>query len=359
MSDVKKYFAKQLLKWSKVENDRPMPWKGEKDPYKIWLSEIILQQTRVEQGWAYYNRFISTFPDVKKLAKAPEEKVFKLWEGLGYYTRCKNLIATAKFIANKKKGVFPDNYDEILSLKGVGPYTAAAIASFAFNLPHAVVDGNVFRVLSRFFGINTATDTTTGKKIFTALAEELLEKKQAGIYNQAIMDFGAIICKPQNPLCAICPLKSKCVALLTGKVDVLPVKAGKMIKKLRWFYYFILEYNGKIFVRKRGPKEIWENLYEFLLFEADGLMSLEEMQATNFFKNIAGKNKAVVLHVSKMYKQQLTHQTLQGCFIQLKLNQEPILDGYKAVTYNELKKLAFPKFITGYLAENELRAFER
>jgi A/G-specific adenine glycosylase len=359
MSNGKKYFKKKLLQWNVEKNDRPMPWKGEKNPYKIWLSEIILQQTRVEQGWEYYNRFVSTFPDIKKLAKAPEETVFKLWEGLGYYTRCKNLIATAKFIANEKQGVFPDTYEGILNLKGIGPYTAAAVASFAFNLPHAVVDGNVFRVLSRFFGIDTATDTTIGKKLFTELAEELLDIKQPGIYNQAIMDFGAVICKPQNPLCTECPLKNKCVALLQDKVNLLPVKDGKLTKKLRWFYYFIVEHNGKVYVRKRGPKEIWENLHEFLLLETDRLMSLQEIKATHFFKNILGKNKAVVLHVSKIYKQQLTHQTLQGSFIQFKLAQEPHLKGYKAVSYKEMKKLAFPKFITGFLAENDLKAFER
>ena len=359
MNNGKKYFLKKLLQWNKEENDRPMPWKGEKDPYKIWLSEIILQQTRVEQGWTYYNRFVSTFPDIKKLAKAPEQKVFKLWEGLGYYTRCKNLIATAKFIAKEKQGLFPDTYDEILSLKGIGPYTAAAIASFAFNLPYAVVDGNVFRVLSRFFAIDTATDSITGKKLFTSLAAELLDKKQAGIYNQAIMDFGAVICKPKNPLCATCPLKNKCVAFLEDKVDLLPVKAGKLTKKLRWFYYFIVEFNGKIYVRKRGPKEIWENLYQFLLFETDRLMPIEEIKETSFFRNIAGKNKAGILRVSKMYKQQLTHQTISGCFIEVKLEKEPTLKDYKPVSLKQLMKLPFPRFITGFLAENELRAFER
>jgi A/G-specific adenine glycosylase len=166
MSDSKKYFTKNLLSWNSNINDRPMPWKGESNPYKIWLSEIILQQTRVEQGWDYYNRFVATFPTIESLAKAPEQKVFKLWEGLGYYTRCKNLITTAKFIANGKQGIFPDKYEEILALKGIGPYTAAAIASFAFNLPFAVVDGNVFRVLSRFFGIDDAIDSTAGKKLF-------------------------------------------------------------------------------------------------------------------------------------------------------------------------------------------------
>ena len=358
MSNSYKYFSKKLLLWNKQENDRPMPWKGEKNPYKIWLSEIILQQTRVDQGWAYFTRFVSTFSDIKKLAKAPEKKIFKLWEGLGYYTRCKNMIATAKFIANEKQGVFPDAYDEILNLKGVGPYTAAAIASFAFNLPHAVVDGNVFRVLSRFFGIDAATDSNAGKKIFTALAEELLDKKQPGIYNQAIMDFGAVICKPQNPLCTACALKNKCIAFLQNKVSILPVKAGKLTKKLRWFYYFIVEFNGKIYVRKRGPKEIWENLYEFLLYETDKLMTIEEIKETVFFKDIVYKNKAVVLDVSKIYKQQLTHQTLQGSFIQLKLQLAPSLKTYKAVSYKQMRQLAFPKFITGFLAENDLKAFE-
>jgi A/G-specific adenine glycosylase len=359
MSNGKKYFTKQLLEWNKMENDRPMPWKGEKDPYKIWLSEIILQQTRVAQGWEYYNRFIATFPDVKKLAKASNEKVFKLWEGLGYYTRCKNLIATAKLIAKEKEGVFPDTYTEIISLKGIGPYTAAAIASFAYNLPHAVVDGNVFRVLSRFFGIETPTDSTTGKKLFTALAEELLDKTEPGIYNQAIMDFGAVICKPQSPLCVSCPLINKCEAFLHQKIDELPVKTGKMKKKARWFYYFIVEYGGKIYVRKRGPKEIWENLYEFVLFESDKLLSVKELQSTEFYKNTTAKNKAVILQVSQMYKQQLTHQTIRGCFIQVKLQREPLLRGYKPVTYNKISKLPFPKFITGYLAENELQSFER
>jgi A/G-specific adenine glycosylase len=359
MDTDKKYFSKQLLQWNKIQNKRAMPWKGEKDPYKIWLSEIILQQTRVEQGWAYYNRFVSTFPNIKKLAAAPEEKVFKLWEGLGYYSRCKNLIATAKFIANEKQGKFPDSYEEILSLKGIGPYTAAAVASFAFNLPHAVVDGNVFRVLSRFFGIDTPTDSTAGKKLFTELAEALLDKKLPGIYNQTIMDFGAVICKPQNPLCAACPLKTRCTALLEGKVDMLPVKAGKLIKKERWLYYLIVAYNGKIYVRKRGAKEIWENLYEFVLLETNKLSSFEEIKNSKFFRNITGENNTTILHVSKIYKQQLTHQTIHGNFIQLKVNNEPPFKDYKAVTYKQLNKLPFPKFITGYLAENELKAFER
>jgi len=359
METDKSFFTKKLLRWNKDHNTRLMPWKGEPDPYKIWLSEIILQQTRVEQGWDYYNRFIAAFPDIKKLAGAPEQKVFKLWEGLGYYSRCKNLIVTAKFIAKEKQGKFPDNYEEILQLKGIGPYTAAAITSFAFNLPYAVVDGNVFRLLSRFFGISTPIDSSTGKKTFTALADELLDKKQPGIYNQAIMDLGAVICKPKNPACASCLLKARCVARLQGKTDQLPVKEGKLIKRSRWFYYFIIEQGGKVYIRKRGAKDIWENLYEFILLEAESPLTVEELKLTSLFKALTAKNKNLPIRFSKIYRQQLTHQTINGLFIQIKLKQPMFFKGYKEVSFKEMAKLPFPKFITGYLTENDLETFER
>ena len=203
----KKFFTKELLQWNKYDNDRVMPWKYEKDPYKIWISEIILQQTRVSQGLEYYNRFIKRFPKAKSIAIAPEHVVFKLWEGLGYYSRCKNIIESAKYISNELQGNFPSTFNDILKLKGIGTYTASAIASFAYNLPYAVLDGNVFRVLSRYFGIKIPVDTQQGKNYYSSLAYELLDKKSPGIYNQSIMDFGATVCKPL-PLCEICPLKS-------------------------------------------------------------------------------------------------------------------------------------------------------
>ena len=206
------YFTQQLLQWNQTANHRAMPWKGEKDPYKIWLSEIILQQTRVDQGWAYYEKFIFAYPTIQDLAKAKDEKVFKLWEGLGYYNRCRNLLHTARQITNHSKGIFPNTYDALLALKGIGPYTAAAIASFAFNLPYAVVDGNVFRVIARYEGIDVPTDTTAGKRLFETRAAALLDKKRAGLYNQAIMDFGATVCKPFAPNCNNCPLQKTCVA---------------------------------------------------------------------------------------------------------------------------------------------------
>lgn len=354
MNKNKEFFTRQLLIWHDEENIRQMPWKGETDPYKIWLSEIILQQTRVEQGREYYNRFVKTFPTIEKLARAPEERIFKLWEGLGYYTRCKNLIATAKFIANERKGVFPDKYQDILALKGVGPYTAAAIASFAFNLPHAVVDGNVFRVLARFFGIDTAIDSTAGKKEFSILAEKLLMKSEPGKYNQAIMDIGAVICKPQNPLCTHCFLQQKCVAYTKDLTNQLPVKAGKLIKKERWLYYLVLEYDGKIYVRKRGANDIWENLYEFILLDSGIQLSEEEIKENVLVKKLSGLNKKAKIKLSGLYKQQLTHQNLHGSFIYIKTMIKPEIKGYKAISYKELNQLAFPKFINAYLTENKL-----
>ncbi|MEO7524659.1 MAG: A/G-specific adenine glycosylase [Ferruginibacter sp.] len=345
-------FTHTLLTWNRHQNLRTMPWKGEKDPYKIWLSEIILQQTRVEQGWAYYNKFLKTYPTIKALADAPENEVFKLWEGLGYYTRCRNLVATARFISNELEGKFPDDYESILQLKGVGPYTAAAIASFAFNLPHAVVDGNVMRVLSRFFGIKKNIDDNDGKKIFATLANKLLEKGVAGLYNQAIMDFGATICKPQSPLCSHCVFSARCEAYLQNAVNDYPVKSKKLIKKHRWFYYIIAEYKGKIFVRKRLEKDIWQNLYEFILIETSQECSPPEIMGMPSFKEVAGKESEVI-NVSRVFKQQLTHQTIHGFFIRIKLKKAPLLEIYKAEKKEALLLQPFPRFITGYFDESD------
>src|SRR5579872_3703919 len=257
MSSKKALFSDILLKWHKRKNDRKMPWKGEKNPYRIWLSEVILQQTRVDQGWAYYEKFLDEFPTVHHLAIAPEQKVFKLWEGLGYYNRCRNLIATAKKIDAEYNGEFPTTYEEILALKGIGPYTAAAIASLAFGLPHAVVDGNVTRVLSRYYGEFTPIDSTAGKKFYAELAAELLNKEQADIYNQAIMDFGATICLPRNPLCLSCMQRTACQAQQNGWTTQLPVKEKSVSKKQRWLYYFLVETpDGKAYIRQRTAKDI-------------------------------------------------------------------------------------------------------
>jgi A/G-specific adenine glycosylase len=352
---TKEYFTRWLLHWNKTQNNRAMPWKGEKDPYKIWLSEIILQQTRVEQGRDYYNRFVAAFPNISRLAKAPETKVFKLWEGLGYYTRCKNLLATARFIANERKGKFPETYDEILALKGVGPYTAAAIASFAYNLPHAVVDGNVFRVLARYFGVDKAVDNAEGKKYFTELAAELLDKKNAGIYNQALMDFGAVVCKPQQPLCTNCPLQKNCAAFATNKTTVLPVKEKKIQVKNRWFCYFIVLCKNEVLVRRRGAGDIWEGLYEFVLQENKADIAVKKLSIHPFVKMFAAKYPiAIGWETSPVYKQLLSHQQINGRFVTIKATKKMELQGYNWITLKKLKSLPFPKFITAYLKEKNV-----
>ena len=325
-----------------------MPWKGEKDPYKIWLSEIILQQTRVEQGWKYYEKFIAVFPDINRLAAAKDEKIYKLWEGLGYYSRCKNLIETARFISKKLNGIFPDKFEDILSLKGVGNYTASAIASFAHNLPYAVVDGNVFRVLSRVFGIKKPIDSTEGKKFFSQLAFELLDKKKPGIYNQALMDFGAVICKPQNPCCNNCVLRSHCFAFKNDLVNKLPVKEKKVKITTRWFNYLVIEFRGKVYIRKRTANDIWKNLHEFVLIETSSNASVNKVLATAEKDNILNKKSYKLLSVSPISFQQLSHQKIQGRFIKITLRKELVLPGFKPVSSKQLSRHAFPRFINAY-----------
>ncbi|MGN6439843.1 MAG: A/G-specific adenine glycosylase [Agriterribacter sp.] len=349
------FFTRKLLEWNKKSNQRIMPWKGEKDPYRIWLSEIILQQTRVEQGWDYYLKFVEHFPTVSHLATSPETKVFKLWEGLGYYSRCRNLIATAKIIFNDLGGQFPTDYTGILALKGIGPYTASAIASFAFNLPYAVVDGNVQRVIARFFGIDTPIDSTKGKALFAERANELLDKKNPGTYNQAIMDFGATICKPQAPLCSNCVLNKECVAFNENKVELLPVKEKKIVKKNRWFYYLLLHFEDKLYVKQRMAKDIWQHLHEFYLLESDKALTIEALKKDTRLEMFFRQKGTIIQSASKEYRQQLTHQTLHGRFIEVQLSAPPRLGTeFKAIPYEELDDLAFPKFIITYLQEKNV-----
>jgi A/G-specific adenine glycosylase len=350
---MKKMFTGRLLHWHKTVNRREMPWKGEKDPYKIWLSEVILQQTRVAQGWNYYNRFIEKYPRIQNLAAARDQDVFKLWEGLGYYNRCRNLLFTAREIVTRYKGVFPNTYESILELKGVGPYTAAAIASFAYNLPYAVVDGNVFRVLSRFFGVDTAIDSPAGKNFFTRLAGEVLPVEEPALFNQAIMDFGATICKPAAPFCSDCPMRQKCTAYATGRVNQLPVKEKTLLRKQRWFSYFLFTIGGKVLVHERSSKDIWQNLYEFYLLETEEVMHWDEAAVNDWLSKQLGIRKAQVTHISPPSVQQLTHQQIKGQFIHVSLEKvPPFLLKYKWVTQRELHKLAFPRFIASYMEGN-------
>ena len=349
---MKANFTSLLMQWHKKSNRREMPWKGEKDPYKIWLSEVILQQTRVEQGWSYYEKFIAAYPTIGHLAKAKDEAVFKLWEGLGYYNRCKNLLFTARFVSNELHGIFPNQYDEIVSLKGIGPYTAAAISSFAYNLPNAVVDGNVFRVLSRVFGIETAIDSAAGKNEFTVIADKVLYRKEPGLYNQAIMDFGATVCKPITPLCSACLMQKTCIAFKKGKVNQLPFKEKVLQKKHRWFYYFLMEHEGKILVHKRNQKDIWENLFEFYLLESAEQIKWNAVVVKQWLHEQFAVNSAEIISISDTSVQQLTHQQIKGQFIKIKLKKIPSpLQHYQWQPIKKISALAFPKFINQYLVE--------
>ncbi len=261
-------FVLQITDWYR-QNARILPWRSTTDPYFIWLSEVILQQTRVDQGLNYYLRFTETFPKITDLANAKEDQVLKVWQGLGYYSRARNLHKTAKIVQENYQGEFPNNYDEIIALKGIGPYTAAAIASFAFNLPYAVVDGNVYRVLSRYFGIDTPIDSTEGKKLFQSLADELIPKDQPALFNQAIMEFGAINCTPNNPPCENCILLNTCASGRNGLATKRPVKTAKTKVRNRYLHYFHLISNDEIAIRKRGSNDVWEGLYEFPVIETD------------------------------------------------------------------------------------------
>jgi len=350
------WFPKVLIKWDNENNDRPMPWRREKDPYKVWLSEVILQQTRVEQGVKYYENFIAAFPNIHALANAPEQRIFKLWEGLGYYKRCRNLIDTAKHLVSDRNGKFPDRYEEIKKLKGIGPYTAAAIASFVFHEPRAVVDGNVFRVLSRIFGIETPIDQVEGKRVFTAFANKLIPKHEPALFNQAIMDFGAVVCKPV-PNCKLCPFTKYCSALRNDNVLRLPVKTKKVTIQRRWFNYVVLEYRGKIAIRQRVTKGIWHNLFEFLLIESRPRITTDAVLEEIKKQGWVGQNGFELKSVSPIFSQQLSHQRIEGRFTRLKLTSKHLLSNDVLwVSKRDINQFAFPKFVKQYLEqEHSLR----
>jgi A/G-specific adenine glycosylase len=341
-------FSKAILKWNDCQNNRPMPWKGETDPYKIWLSEIMLQQTRVEQGWHYYLRFLKQYPSVRKLAAASDEAVFKLWEGLGYYSRCRNLLAAAREIMTAYGGEFPNDYHDIIKLKGVGPYTAAAIASFAFNLPYAVVDGNVIRILARYFGISTAFDSSIGKKEFADLAQQLLPMESPGVYNQSMMDFGATVCKPASPLCDQCPISKGCYAYLNGQVSLLPAKQKKLKKKHRWFYFATIFGPLGVLVNERKGNDVWRHLFNFPLLERADPGDYSHTWWEDWSKHHLGI-KTICKSISPVYKQQLTHQTIQAVFIKFETKSKTNLHGFEWADKKRMASLPFPKIIRQYL----------
>lgn len=314
-------FQKKLQFWYET-NKRILPWRETKEPYKIWISEIILQQTRVNQGFEYYVRFIERFPNVKSLAEADEQEVLKYWQGLGYYSRARNLHKAAKKIVSDFNAQFPKTHKDIISLPGIGEYTAAAISSFAYNLPYAAVDGNIYRVLSRISANDTPIDTTAGKKVFTEIAQNLLDKLQPGLHNQAIMEFGAIYCTPANPDCQNCPLLDFCEAKKLNLVQQLPVKQSKTKVTNRYFNYFFIQNGKSTYLQKRTKKDIWRNLYEFPLIETDGEMDFSSLVQTPEFKTLFENTDYQINKISKPFKHVLSHQIIYANFYNVSIVQE-------------------------------------
>ncbi|SES30262.1 A/G-specific adenine glycosylase [Pedobacter rhizosphaerae] len=343
-------FQKELINWYQT-NKRDLPWRHTTDAYTIWLSEIILQQTRVEQGLPYFNRFLENFPTVSDFASASETQVLKLWQGLGYYSRGRNMHATAQIVVNNFKGIFPTSHDELLKLKGIGEYTAAAISSFSSAEPRAVVDGNVFRVLSRYFGIATPINSPAGKKEFFQLANELLFLPDPATYNQAIMEFGAVQCKPKSPNCGICPINMDCFAFKNQKVKDLPVKLGKIKQKHRFFNYFILQNNDEILVRERQAGDIWQHLYDFPSIETAEAVTIFDQEFPKRAQEEFGST-AIFTHITSK-KHILTHQIIHLQFFALKnyifnFNKRKELNWVSLDTLDELPQ---PKVIHDFIQE--------
>ena len=326
-------FAQTLLKWFETYG-RELPWRETSDPYPIWLSEIILQQTQVKQGWDYWQRFMRRWPTVEDLAAATEDEVLREWQGLGYYSRARNLHYAARQIV--ERGHFPHTIEAIKQLKGVGDYTAAAIGSIAFGLPAAVVDGNVYRVLARHFGIETPINSTEGKKTFATLAQSLLPEASAGLYNQAIMDFGAIQCTPQSPKCVVCPLQESCEALRTGKVGQLPVKEKKLKIKARHLIYIYIRCQGETAIHRRGEGDIWQGLWEPVLME-EGRRKMEEGR---------GKMEEGLRCVAKGVKHVLTHQVLTADFYLWETATKPELpEDYIWIKEEDIDNYGIPRLV--------------
>ncbi|MBI1768713.1 MAG: A/G-specific adenine glycosylase [Bacteroidetes bacterium] len=346
------FFSKRIIDWYQI-NQRSLPWRKTRDPYKIWLSEIILQQTRVAQGLPYFKEFAKTFPAVFDLAKASEQQVLRLWQGLGYYSRARNLHRCAKEIVKNFNGKFPDSFEELKKLHGIGPYTAAAIASIAFHESVAVVDGNVFRVLARVFGIDKDIVSDEGKKYFFSLANELIDKNQPDLFNQAIMEFGALHCLPKNPKCEECIFSKNCEANQRNLQNLLPVKSKKLKVKTRYFYYFVIHSKNGILMHQRNGKDIWRGLYDFYLVETSGKQKPESLMKDDKFLT-----KSVTIRESKIFTHILSHQKLKVKFVDIEKafskKEESIARklGLKKFTAKQIAELPKPILIDRFLTRN-------
>ncbi len=340
------WFSDLLLAWY-ADNGRQLPWRETKDPYKIWISEVVLQQTRVEQGLPYYLRFVERFPTVVDLAEASEDEVLKHWQGLGYYSRARNLHAAAKQISTDRQGNIPDTYEGLRAMKGVGDYTAADIAALAYGLPHAAIDGNGYRVLSRVFGIDTPIDSTRGKKEFAQLGAELVSQSKPGEFNQGLMDLGATVCTPKNPQCESCPLTDKCHAQQHNKWQELPVKEKKTKVHDRFFYYFHITLpDGRILVKQRKDKDIWIGLFDYPMVESQSALEQAELFSSKEFKQLKKRMKGLtVTGEGKSLKHQLSHQTLHTTLYYCQAEKAELKDNEQAVEVDEFNQLAIPRLI--------------
>lgn len=341
-------FHRLITEWYRL-NKRDLPWRDTKNPYLIWLSEIILQQTRVVQGMDYYKKFVKHYPTVFDLANASEMDVLNDWQGLGYYSRARNLHTTARIVAYELKGEFPDSFQEIKKLKGIGDYTAAAIASFAFDLPHSVVDGNVYRVLSRVFNIDLPIDSSQGKRYFADLAQELLSKEYPAIYNQSIMEMGAIQCLPVKPLCDTCPLTSMCLAKSLKVIEERPVKEKKTKVRNRFFHFMICKSNNQVVIEKRLQKDIWQNMYQFPLIETEDEQSYNQMKT--FFQK---EYKMIPVHFSENVVHILSHQKINAVFYYFNEIPNVLLENQTQINVTNIQEYPIPRLIDRYLESNAL-----
>jgi len=347
-------FHKTLTKWY-LSNKRELPWRKTSDPYHIWLSEIMLQQTRIEQGLPYYIAFTEAFPTVFDLAKASQDEVLKLWQGLGYYSRARNLHETAKYVAEELDGKFPDTYKDLLKLKGVGDYTASAIASICYNEATPVVDGNVYRVLARYFDIDTPINSTIGQKEFKSLAIELIDEENPATYNQAIMEFGALHCKPQNPLCDSCPLANSCLALSNKKTTVLPVKLKKAKVKKRFFNYLVfLSEENETLLEQRIGQGIWEGLYQFPLLESPSLIDDKDLlEMSSLFEDRENYEPKISLYNDAPIIHKLSHQHIFTRFWIIENAELPV----NGIPLTKIKEYPVPVLIANFINEFELSEY--
>jgi A/G-specific adenine glycosylase len=342
--------SQKIARWYD-SNKRLLPWRETLNPYHIWLSEIILQQTRVNQGISYYEKFILNYPTIHDLAASGIDDVMLLWQGLGYYSRARNLLKTARIIVASYGGKVPEEYSQLIKLPGIGDYTAASIASLAYNKPHAAIDGNVFRVLARYFGIERASDTTEGRNAFKLAAESLLDRNNPGRHNQSMIELGALICLPGNPRCTECPVNDSCYALKSNAIDRLPAKKKKVKVTHRYLYYLVIQKENKIFIRQRAEKDIWEMLHDFPSIETSKPVSIDILLKETMWKKYFGDRQLIIKSFSEEYKHKLSHQILHAYFIRLEVDSSFILTSAKEIGHNEISNYPVPRLIERYLAD--------